>query len=197
MFISPSGVSGGLHSHIVCPAVAAGMILPNGFPLPPISENIAQAVGAGYMDAFNGGCKGFLATRLTSLVAGILPLKPGQSKLNCINNEQKKRLIFLPQKPFRTAKFIHGDHAASQHGAANGEHRLIPDFLFEAFLCHVLILQCSIKENRRNRAAPAFTSAVVCKTSKSCSRGRFYATFFALKKSTSFLRCSNPLFLFN
>ena len=26
----------------------------------PISENIAQAVGAGHMDAFNGGCKGFL-----------------------------------------------------------------------------------------------------------------------------------------
>mgnify|MGYP004710037573 CR=1 FL=1 len=36
------------------------MILPYGFPLPPISENIAQAVGAGHMDALNGGCKGFL-----------------------------------------------------------------------------------------------------------------------------------------
>lgn len=98
MVISPSGVSGGLHPHIVRPTVAARMILPNGFPLPPISENIAQAVGAGYMDAFNDGCKGFLATRLTSLVASILPLKPGQSKLNCINNEQKKSADTSPAK---------------------------------------------------------------------------------------------------
>ena len=25
-----------------------------------VAENVAQAVGASYMDAFNGGCKGFL-----------------------------------------------------------------------------------------------------------------------------------------
>ena len=60
MVISPSGVGGGLHSHIVCPAVAAGMILPHDFPLLPVSENIAQAVGAGHMDALNNSCKGFL-----------------------------------------------------------------------------------------------------------------------------------------
>ena len=50
---------------VYAPAAAAvnssgEAMLPHGFPLPPISENIAQAVGAGHMDALNGGCKGFL-----------------------------------------------------------------------------------------------------------------------------------------
>ena len=38
--------------------------------------------------------------------------------------------------------------------------------------------ECRIKK----RAEPAFTSAEVCHASKSCSRGRFYAISYTLKK---------------
>lgn len=86
----------------------------------PISENIAQAVGAGHMDAFNGGCKSFLIKFLKfqdigshllqdvfrNLLAGTIlsPLHivgsayPHRFGINCINNEQKKSADTSPTK---------------------------------------------------------------------------------------------------
>ena len=59
MFVSPSGIGGSLIPHFVRPAIAARMILPNDLLLMAVAEKVTQAVGAGYMDAFDGGCKGF------------------------------------------------------------------------------------------------------------------------------------------
>ena len=70
MFISPSGVGGSLYPHIVCPAVAAGMILPRDFLLLSAAENVTQAVRAGHMDLLNSGCKGFLIEFLKAQYIG-------------------------------------------------------------------------------------------------------------------------------
>ncbi len=47
----------------------------------------------------------------------------------------------------------------------------------------------------KKRADPAFTSAEVRHASKSCSRGRFYAISYALKKRTPFRASSLNLFV--